>query len=83
VVPASGPAGTEITISGRDFPNYAECVFYWDSPETPIDVRHVDDIGQIQEFTYVVPESASFGIHHIVVTIERVVVVQEPFAVTR
>jgi len=81
--PVSGPAGIEITLSGKYFTPYAQYVIYWDVPETPIETVLADDVGQILGVVYKVPPAALVGIHEVVAEQEDgTVVARSPFAVT-
>jgi hypothetical protein len=79
--PSSGPAGTEITISGKYFTPYAQYALYWDVPEIPIEAVLADDVGQILGVVYQVPASASVGIHQVVAEQDGTVVARSPFTV--
>lgn len=81
VSPPSGPAGSEITISGAKFQAYTLYTIYWDTPEMLILQISADDIGKIPPFTYTVPITASVGIHQIVAASNGTPVAQTPFNV--
>jgi hypothetical protein len=84
VIPDTGPAGIEITISGTDFAPYAEYHFYWDPPDVQIgDAVYADDIGQILPFTYTVPISATIGDYRVIARFEQTatIVAEAPFQV--
>jgi hypothetical protein len=82
LAPPSGPAGTEVTISGRYFSPYSPYLLYWDAPEMPIGIILADDIGQIPSVVYTVPLTATVTTHQIVVESDGTVVARAPFAVT-
>jgi hypothetical protein len=80
--PFSGPAGTEITISGKYFTPYAQYVLYWDVPEMPIEGVLADDVGQILGVVYQVLPEAPEGIHEVVAEQDGIVVARSLFTVT-
>jgi hypothetical protein len=80
--PFSGPAGSEISISGKYFTPYAQYVLYWDVPDMPIETVLADDVGQILGVVYQVPPKALVGIHEVVAEQDGTVVARSPFTVT-
>jgi hypothetical protein len=84
VLPSSGPAGIEITISGSDFVPYGQYVFYWAPPDVQIgDAVYADDVGQILPFTYTVPVSMTVGGYDVIARFEgNQAVADAPFEVT-
>ena len=84
VLPPSGPAGIEITISGSDFVPYAQYVLYWAPPDTQIgDPVYADDVGQILPVTYTVPVSVTVGNYDVIARFEgNQAVADVPFEVT-
>jgi len=82
LTPSSGPAGTEVSITGRYFAPYGQYLVYWDAPDVPIGVTLADDIGQILPVVYQVPPTASVGLHQVVVELDGIVIARAPFTVT-
>jgi hypothetical protein len=66
VAPPSGPAGTELTVTGKDFEPYQRHLVFWDSMTEVIYSGYADDIGQIAGFSYQVPDDAVLGTHYII-----------------
>jgi len=83
-VPASGPIGTQVTISGTNLVPYAPYQICWDLPTNLIQSVLADDIGQIANLVYAVPATATVGTHQILaVDGNGSVVAQTPFTVTQ
>jgi hypothetical protein len=82
--PFSGPAETEITISGKYFSPYAQYSLYWNVPEMPIELVWADDVGQIFDVVYQVPPEVPVGVHEIVAEQgdNGTIVARAPFTVT-
>jgi hypothetical protein len=83
LVPPSGPVGTELTLTGKDFEPYQRHLFFWDSMAQVIYSGYADDIGQIAGFSYQVPDDAVLGTHDIIAAREDgTEITRVPFEVT-
>jgi hypothetical protein len=71
-----------VTVSGQYFAPRMEYVVYWNTPDNPLVTVVTDDLGQMPETTFKVPETAPVDKHQVVVDLNGVVVARASFSVT-